>query len=79
MSKLEVKRSYNRLTVLAKKHREETKRFLELCAKEYGFNFHDDNKLKDSDKIIDTIDYGTDCFPFEEFDKLMETAKKFNT
>ena len=76
MSKLEVKRSYNRLAVLAKRHKEETKRFLELCTNEYGFNFHDDERLKDSDKIIGTIDYGTDCLPFLEFDKMMETAKK---
>ena len=79
MSKLNVRKSYNRMAVLAKKHKEETKRFLDLCDEEYGFNFHDDEKLKDSDKIIDTIDYGTDCLPFEEFDKMMETSKKLNT
>lgn len=86
MTKNDVKKLYNRLAVLAKKIKRESKKFDELCKEHYGFvyqecSFSIDPNLPqlsfcDDDAIIDTLDYGTDSLPFKEFDKKMELAKK---
>lgn len=71
-----MKKSYNKLSVLAKKHSTEKTKFSKICEKFYGSAFNEIESLKDNDKIIDTLDYGTDCLPFEEFDELMEANKE---
>lgn len=86
MTKKVVEEAYNKLCVHAKKHAKLQKDFDNACKEQYGFIFQEcdfsihpgmpDRVLADESCIIDTIDYGTDCLPFNEFDAMMLTAKK---
>ncbi|MFA4870982.1 MAG: hypothetical protein WC623_22475 [Pedobacter sp.] len=86
MTKTVVEKAYNKLAVHAKKHAKLQKNFDEACREQYGFIFQECDfsidpirpqmSFCDSDPIIDTIDYGTDCLPFNEFDIMMRKAMK---
>ena len=84
MTRKVVEKIYNKLSAHAKKHALLQKKFDDACREQYGCTFNecdfsiDSNPglhLSDSDKIIDTLDYGTDCLPFDEFDGMMLKAK----
>lgn len=87
MTRKVVEGLYNKLAVYAKRHKKLQKAFDDACREQYGTRYNDcdfsveanpDLKLQDNDKIIDTLDYGTDCLPFEEFDMMMMKAKAIN-
>jgi len=63
-----------RLSNIASHHSGESTMFQAICEKYYGATWHDLELITDNDRIIDTIDYGTDSLTFEEFDKLMRSA-----
>ena len=74
-----IKTLWNKAARLAREHRDATAKMHILCQEVYGFQFDDMESLADEDRIIDTIDNGTDYLSFDEFDKLMKAAcKEFN-
>ena len=66
--------SYQKLVKMAVKQRLESVRFQKLCEEHYGIEWNSLPALEDNDRIIDTIDYGTDSLLFAEFDKLVLAA-----
>jgi hypothetical protein len=85
MTKTVVETAYNKLAVHAKKHAKLQKAFDDACREQYGlvypecdFSIYPEpgRTLADDDSIIDTLDYGTDCLPFNEFDTMMQKAMK---
>jgi len=72
--KSRLEKSWIRLSEHAVRHRVESARFNLLCEEYYGVIWDTFDRLADNDRIIDTIDYGTDTLTFEEFDKLVLSA-----
>jgi len=72
----EVIESWYKLSNLAEQHVEESTRFQILCEEYYGVEWRDIKSLEDNDRIIDTIDYGTDSLTFKEFDELVKSAMR---
>lgn len=72
--KRELAESYQRLVDSAAAHHSESIRFHKLCEEHYNIMWDRLPSLMDNDPIIDTIDYGTDTLPFDQFDKLVLEA-----
>lgn len=64
-TKKELKKCFNELKLLAKKHKEETTRFKLLCEEYYDTNVA---SLMNNDRIVDTLEHGTQYMLFGEFD-----------
>lgn len=63
---------YEKAKMLAKKHKQICDLLGEIEQKKFGFEFSD----TDSDQIIDTINYGTGSYPFDDYIKEMTFYKK---
>ena len=74
--KLFVEKSWCRLHNLAAEHRGESAYFHSVCEKYYGVSQRDLPEIEVNDRIIDTIDQGTDSLSFSDFDLLMIAAIK---
>jgi len=72
--KHKLRESYQKLVKIAVKQRLESVRFQKLCDEHYGIEWNLLPQLEDNDRIIDSIDYGTDSLLFAEFDKLVLAA-----
>lgn len=66
------KEIYDTAKKLARMHKEMCDALADIEIKKYGFEFSD----TDSDKIIDTINYGTDNYSFEDYNEEMKYYKK---
>ncbi len=85
MTKRDVENAYNNLAIYAKKRSNLQSQFDNKCKEQYGFVFNEIDfsidpmrplkTLQDADEIIDTLDYGTDCLPFHDFNEMMNKAK----
>lgn len=68
--------SWYKLSSLARRHNTAGAEFNELAENYYGVEWHQLQELKDNDRIIDMMDYGTDSLTFSEFDELVKNALK---
>lgn len=66
------KETYDKLREVAKLHHQLCFLLGQIEQKKYGFEFAE----TDSDKIIDTLNYGHDDYSFEDYKKEMEFYKK---
>lgn len=63
---------YNEAKRLAKEHKSLCDQLADIENKKFGFEF----ASTDSDEIIDTINYGTSDYPFDNYIKEMNFYKK---
>lgn len=66
------KEIYDMAKKLAKLHKETCDILATIEIEKYGFEF----AVTDSDRIIDTINYGTDDYDFKDYHKEMTLYKK---
>jgi hypothetical protein len=67
-----MKAQYNKVKKLARQLKQESWILDRMIDEKFGFSYSE----TDDDKIIDTLDYGTDDISFEEFKLRMEQYKK---
>jgi hypothetical protein len=67
-----MKKEFEQLKKLQREVQEFSWRFDKLVEEKYGFSYSD----TDCDKMIDTLDYGTDDISYKDFKYLMDNYKK---
>ncbi|MCU7559116.1 hypothetical protein PG593_03700 [Riemerella anatipestifer] len=67
-----MKNQFEKVKMLAKKHKEESSKLDRMINEFYGFNYSE----TDDDQIIDTLDYGTNSVSFKEFERRMNEYKE---
>lgn len=67
-----MKAQFNKVKKLARQIQQESWKLDRMIDEKYGFSYSE----TDDDKMIDTLDYGTDDISFEEFDLRMSQYKK---
>ena len=71
-----MKRLYNQVRKRALQHKEASAALDKLIQQRWGFNY----SQTDHDRIIDTLDYGTDFLEYSEFADIMnEMARQVET
>jgi len=67
-----MKTQFNKVKALTLKLKNESWKLDNMIDEKYGFSYSE----TDNDRIIDTLDYGTDDISFEDFKLIMEQYKK---
>ena len=66
-----MKAQFNKVKKLTRQLKEEGLKLDRMINEKWGFSYSE----TDDDKIIDTLDYGTDNITFEEFTSIMNKYK----